>query len=146
MLSKEGMIYHAMKRRCYDPRNKDYHRYGGRGIKVCDRWKDSWKAFLSDMGRRPQGLDSLERIDTNGDYTPDNCRWATFQDQANNRRSNRRHTRDGVTMTIAQWCRRVGVKHTLVVGRMHNGWDIDRALDEPVHSNKRNTRYHEVHS
>jgi hypothetical protein len=77
-----------MKRRCSNPEDRDYHSYGGRGIQVCDRWKDDYDAFVEDMGLRPDGL-TLERRDTDKDYSPENCYWATRQQQANNRRTNR---------------------------------------------------------
>jgi len=78
--------WRAMRARCNNPNNQDYALYGGRGIKVCQRW-DSYAAFLEDMGERPEGM-TLDRIDPNGDYTRDNCRWATALDQRHNRRVN----------------------------------------------------------
>lgn len=79
-------LWHGVLRRCEDPKHKDYVNYGARGIKVCERWKDFW-TFLEDMGERPSPSHSIDRVDVNGDYSPDNCRWATPQTQGRNRRT-----------------------------------------------------------
>lgn len=107
-----------MKSRCYNPASTSYSRYGGRGIKVCDRWLDSFPAFLGDMGRCPDGM-SLEREDYNGDYAPENCRWATATEQSNNRRSNARITHDGTTLTISQWATKLGINQHTLRDRLH---------------------------
>lgn len=117
-----------MRRRCLDTGDKNYPRYGGRGITVCERWRTSFAPFLADMGDRPAGL-SLDRRDNNGPYAPDNCRWATPTEQARNRRSNRLVTRDGETKPLAAWVERIGISASVVDARIRSGWPEARWFD-----------------
>ena len=133
-------IWKAIRQRCLNPNNKHFDRYGGRGIKVCDRWRNSFETFREDVSPRPEGY-WLERIDNDGHYEPSNCRWATPKEQGNNRWNNRLHTRKGETLTISQWAARAGLRAGLVYARVHEGWHIDTALETPVQTQMRNTRY-----
>jgi hypothetical protein len=127
--SRTWRSWKGMRRRCNEPTNVAYHKYGGRGIGVCERWS-SFALFLEDMGEAPAGM-TLDRIDNDGDYSPENCRWATYREQANNRRDNAAVTYRGETHTYAEWSRRVGIcRHTLRK-RIHAGWTPERALTTP---------------
>lgn len=97
---------------------RSYADYGGRGIRVCERWASSFEAFLADMGPKPGPEYSIDRIDVNGDYEPGNCRWATSGQQANNTRRNRRFTHDGLTMTLTEWAARIGISISALHGRL----------------------------
>lgn len=107
---KEYRTWAAMKSRCNSKTNYNYDWYGGRGIKVCKRW-NVYKNFLADMGRAPSPKHTIERIDVNGNYEPSNCKWATMQEQLNNRRNNRVITIDGVKKTVAQWARHKNISY-----------------------------------
>lgn len=103
--------YRAMKKRCYQETNKDWDRYGGRGIKVCDRWLNSFENFLEDMGERPSKEFSLERIDFDGDYTPENCLWADNYSQARNKSTNVWVEYEGKRMILKDFARLVDVDY-----------------------------------
>lgn len=94
--------WNAMRSRCIHPRNKDFHNYGGKGITICERWLNDYDAFYDDMGEPPIGF-SLDRIDTNGNYEPNNCRWASAKEQQNNRRNNIIIAIDGISKTLGEW-------------------------------------------
>ncbi|PFH29161.1 hypothetical protein [Burkholderia sp. JKS000303] len=115
-----------MRGRCMCDTDHKYPSYGGRGIKVCDRWS-SFENFLTDMGEPPSGT-TIDRIDNDGDYEPGNCRWATPTEQANNRRSSRIVECGGIRMTIAQWSKKTGVPAGLIFSRLKAGWSPGRAL------------------
>jgi hypothetical protein len=125
--SSEYTAWRNALARCYNPRNRDFPNYGGRGITMCDRWRSSFDAFVADLGERPVGL-TLERIDTNGPYAPGNCRWASRTEQGNNQRDNVRLTHQAETLTLAEWARRTGVSYDTLHKRMRRGWPVERVL------------------
>jgi len=132
--SRERRSYTSMKNRCYSQKDKYFYAYGGRGIKVCERWKNSFDNFYSDMGPRPDET-SLDRIDNDGDYCPENCRWATPVEQANNRRSNRYVIFQGKTQTISQWSRELGIGKSVIKDRLNKGMSDEEALTFPLQGN-----------
>lgn len=129
----EYAAWASMKTRCNNPNVRNFADYGGRGISVCARWSESFTNFLQDMGPRPRGY-SLERKSNNGNYCPENCRWASRMDQNNNRRNNRLVSYKGQTMSLAQAIRAEGcqLKYSTVSRRIFKGWDLMRSLTEPL--------------
>lgn len=107
--SREYRAYRAMLRRCLNPKHKSFQDYGGRGITVCERWKESFEVFYADMGPSPGSGYSIDRIDNNLGYTPDNCRWGTAEQQNNNRRSCHYVEYGGEKLTVSQLARKLGV-------------------------------------
>ena len=117
----------SMRERCRNKNHINFSNYGGRGISVCGRWND-FNAFLSDMGERPPGT-SIERINNNENYTPENCCWATQTEQMNNMRRNVFLTHDGITLSESQWARKVGISRQVLHYRIHKfGWSAKKAL------------------
>lgn len=117
-----------MKSRCYNAKQPNYRKYGARGIKVCERWLESFDNFFADMGSCPPGH-TLDRIDNNGHYAPENCRWATPREQTSHTRRNHKITFNGETMNLADWARRLGVGHGVILTRLNvHGWSLERAL------------------
>lgn len=129
--SSEYTAWISMRRRCYSPKDISYPRYGALGVRVCERWRDSFENFYADMGEKPGPEYSLDRISSAGDYSPDNCRWATIQTQDNNRRSNRLLTFHGRTQTAMQWARELGLSAATIYSRLANGWAVEQVLSRP---------------
>jgi hypothetical protein len=119
-----------MLSRCRNPNVPSFRYYGGKGISVCQRWL-SFENFIADMGPRPFG-GTLERSDNDIGYQPDNCRWASTQVQARNRSVIRHVTIGDTTMCLKDWAHARGLPYKTVWMRLHNGWSIERALQEPV--------------
>lgn len=128
----EYTVWCAMVQRCTNCKDDAFINYGGRGIKVCDRWRNSFADFLADMGERPSAAHSIERLNNDGHYEPNNVLWATVVRQANNKRSNVRVAYLGRTQTVAEWCRELGLRPFTVYNRLnHCGWSPERALTTP---------------
>src|SRR3990167_4646522 len=128
----EYRVWQMMLNRCLNQDATDFSRYGGRGITVCERWL-KFANFFADMGERPSSKHSIDRFpDNNGQYAPENARWATGIQQRNNTRVNRRLEHDGLSLTIAEWSRRLGISQRTIWKRLSDGWSVERALTAPV--------------
>jgi len=130
--TKTYVTWEGIKQRCHNPNYHDYKSYGGRGITVCDEWRNSFETFFADMGKRPKGQ-TLERIDNESGYSEKNCRWATKREQASNRRNTRMITYNGKTQTMTAWAREYGLSRGVLWHRIYNmEWDLKDALERPA--------------
>lgn len=130
--TKEYFAWSELKQRCYNHKSPQYKNYGGRGIKVCDRWLQGFENFYEDMGKAPQGY-SIDRIDVNGDYCKENCRWANNITQGNNRRNNIKITFNGITENLLYWSKETGISAKNLYSRIYvMKWSIEKALLTPV--------------
>lgn len=138
--SKLYKVWEAMKKRCNNPSDKEYHNYGARGIRVSEEWENSYLTFerWAYSNGYIEGL-TIDRIDYNGNYCPENCRWTSWIVQGNNKRNNRRIEYNGELITIAQAEKITGIKHTTIISRLNHGWDVDRALTEKPFKGKNQT-------
>lgn len=126
--SPEYTAWRHMKSRCLNPRDKRYADYGGKGITVSDRWRNSFEAFLADVGERPGPEYSLERHDNRGHYETWNCYWATRSEQQRNTRRTRKLTFEGKTLTAVEWAKERGIPAKTLYSRLRLGWSVERAL------------------
>ena len=124
--------WRTMRRRCNDPKHNKYANYGARGITVCTRWEKSFDNFLKDMGPRPSKLHSIERNDVNGNYGPDNCKWATNAEQARNRTNTVMVTHEGREMKLIDLVTEFGLSRQHVYGRLASGWTLEQAITVPI--------------
>lgn len=131
-LTRTNKIWKQMKIRCLNPNHSTYKSYGGRGIKVCDRWLNSFEDFLKDMGHPPTPSHTLDRINGNGNYCPENCRWATRIEQASNTSRNVLLDFKGERMTMAGWSRKTGLSAGAIRHRFLDlGWSAEKTLTTP---------------
>ena len=126
--TKTHLAWKNMKGRCYNPQSPAYKDYGGRGITVCESWRNSFQTFLDDMGQCPRGL-TIERIDNNGNYSPENCKWATPKEQAINKRCNVNIVYTGVMKTLSEWAKLSDIKYSTLYARLiTRKWSAEKAL------------------
>lgn len=129
-------LYRAWKcmiHRCNNPNYQRFSDYGGRGIKVCERWLDSFEAFAEDMGEPPTNRHELDRRDNEGDYEPNNCRWSTPRENSNNKRTTRFVDFEGERMPLSYFSDRVGIGRQVLYERIFvRGWSVEKAAREPV--------------
>lgn len=129
-------VWCDMRARCQKPNHKAYKDYGGRGITVCDRWL-VFANFTADMGERPEG-GMIDRVDNDGPYSPDNCRWATRKEQNSNRRNCIYVDHNGEQVTLREYCRRKSINYRPIVKRIQNlNWPLDLALTVPLTRGKK---------
>ncbi len=130
--TKEYKTWAGIKQRTTNSNNENSKYYVLRGIKMCDRWLNSFDNFLEDMGKSPSPKHSIDRIDVNGNYEPSNCRWATHLEQMSNMRSNKILTLDGESHTQEEWGRITGIGGTAICKRLRRGWTVEKALKTPL--------------
>jgi hypothetical protein len=127
------IVWRAMHNRCYNINQKSYHHYGSRGIFVDERWhgKAGFQSFLADMGERPEG-GTIERIDNDGPYSPENCKWTTRLEQGKNKRNNHWITANGETRLITEWARLLGTSSSAILFRLRSGMPEQEAVTKPI--------------
>lgn len=127
----EYQAWRSMLKRCGNPSDASYQRYGARGITVCDRWRESFQNFIDDMGPKPTAEHSLDRKNNDGPYDPGNCQWATRSQQQSNRCSVRFLEFNGERIPLAHWSKRTGISRSTLLQRINAGWTHERALTTP---------------
>lgn len=119
-------LWMGMKERCRNPNHIVFKRYGANGIKVCERWK-SFENFYADMGDKPKGK-TLDRVNNDGDYSPDNCKWSSYKEQANNRSNSISLELNGKRMSLLRWAEKIGIKPDTLYKRVDKGWPVEKVL------------------
>jgi hypothetical protein len=131
-MTAEYRTWGGIIKRCTNPKTKAFKYYGARGIRVCDRWRESFEAFLADVGPRPSPRHSIDRIDNDGNYEPGNVRWATREEQMRNRSTAHHVEAFGERLTAAEWSERKGIPYATLLARLAKGWPTEEALTRPV--------------
>ena len=136
-VSKIYTVWQSMIQRCVNSNDTAYYNYGERGITVCKRWRNSFENFLKDMGKPPEGY-QIDKIDNNGNYCKENCRWSTPKENSRNRRDNHLITHDGKTQCVAEWAEEYDINYNTLYGRIFiRNWPIKKALITPVRKSKK---------
>lgn len=125
--TKEYKTWARIKTRCLNSKSKDYHLYGGRGIRICNEWETSFEVFYKDMGPRPDGVISIDRVDTNGNYEKNNCRWADNKTQSRNKRNNKFYEFNGMRMCQSDWAVHLGITVPTLIERLQK-WSFVKSL------------------
>lgn len=130
--TKEYTTWQKIKDRCYNTNSPFYSDYGGRGISMCEEWKDNFSKFLEDVGKKPSNSHSIDRIDNNLGYFKENCKWSTKKEQANNRRSNKMITFNSKTQSLTEWCEELNLNYGMVKSRINKlKWSIEDSFTIP---------------
>jgi hypothetical protein len=136
-VTPEYKVWGNMLRRCFDPSSRGYKNYGGRGITVCDEWREDFAAFLAHVGLRPSPKHSLDRIKNERDYEPGNVKWSTKIEQCRNKRNNHYIEYRGEVRTLVEWSEVIGIPPATLRARMKRGWTVESTMTRPVDTKKR---------
>lgn len=128
--------WEKIKQRCFNPKNKAFQRYGAKGIIMADAWANSFELFFAEMGERPPGM-TIDRIDNSKGYEPGNCRWATWEEQQNNRTNNRKFEMDGKSQTVDRWARELGIHRDKIWHQIKSGKSIREAIESVRNQTKK---------
>ena len=134
--TSEHTVWMNIKSRCYNTNNKAYKNYGGRGITMCERWLESFENFYEDMGDRPSPKHSIDRIDNDGDYCPENCKWSTKQEQNRNKRNNLYLEYNKERLIAKDWCEKIDIDYDTLRARIRSGLSDEQCLTNPVQNTK----------
>ena len=131
-LTYEYRVWNTARRRCYNVKDPYYHDYGGRGITMCDEWKDDFEAFYKDMGIKPEDKEGLDRHDKTQGFNKDNCYWANKQEKTHNRSNSVLYTIDGKTQNLREWCMELGLPYATIYTRIYKGMSFQKAISKAV--------------
>lgn len=131
--SRIYFIWKSMKQRCHNKNSSNYERYGGRGIKVCDEWRNDFQNFYNWSIQNGYSDDlTIDRINNDGNYDPSNCRWATAKEQSNNKRNNKHYECNGETHTLGEWGSILGISSATIWARLKRGWSVEKTLTQKL--------------